>query len=99
MIEDEELKKITETEIKNLAINSYSCIKEKGKKINYITYIKEMKNKECNEAIKRIFPHIKLNEINNFINNIEEITTVRKEFYKNIIEQRYNIIEKKYKKL
>ena len=99
MIEDEELKKITETEIKNLAINSYSCIKEKGKKINYITYIKEMKNKECNEAIKRIFPHIKLNEINNFINNIEEITTVRKEFYKNIIEQRYNIIEKNNKKL
>ena len=39
MIEDEELEKITETEIKNLAINSYSCIKEKGKKINYITYI------------------------------------------------------------
>ena len=99
MIEDEELKKITETEIKNLAINSYSCIKEKGKKINYITYIKEMKNKECNEAIKRIFPHIKLNEIDNFINNIEEITTARKEFYRNIIEQRYNIIEKTYKKL
>ena len=99
MIEDEELEKITETEIKNLAINSYSCIKEKGKKINYITYIKEMKNKECNEAIKRIFPNIKINEIKNFINNIEEITTARKEFYKNIIEQRYNIIEKIYKKL
>lgn len=99
MIEDKELEKITETEIKNLAINSYSCIKEKGKKINYITYIKEMENKECNEAIKRIFPHIKLNKIDNFINNIEEITTARKEFYRNIIEQRYNIIEKTYKKL
>ena len=58
-----------------------------------------MKNKECNEAIKRIFPNIKINEIKNFINNIEEITTERKEFYKNIIEQRYNIIEKTYKKL
>lgn len=99
MIEDEELEKITETEIKNLAINSYSCIKEKGKKINYITYIKEMENKECNEAIKRIFPNIKINEIKNFINNIEEITTARKEFYKNIIEQRYNIIENVYEKL
>lgn len=99
MIEDEELEKITETEIKNLAINSYSCIKEKGKKINYITYIKEMKNKECNEAIKRIFPNIKINEIKNFIKNIEEITTARKEFYKNIIEQRYNIIENVYEKL
>ncbi len=99
IIEDKELEKITETEIKNLAINCYSCIKENGKKINYITYIKEMKNKKCNEAIKRVFPNIKINEINNFINNIEEITTERKKFYKNIINLRYNVIKNVYEKL
>ena len=55
MLEDEEIEKINETELKNLAINSYSCLKEKGKKINYITYMKQMKNKECNNAIKRRF--------------------------------------------
>jgi len=40
MIEDAELEKISETELKNLAINSYSCLKENGKKINYMTYIR-----------------------------------------------------------
>ena len=40
MLEDEELAKISKTELKNLAINCYSCLKENGKKINYMTYIK-----------------------------------------------------------
>lgn len=47
------LDKKIETELKNLAINCYSCLKEEGKKINYMAYIKQMKNKECNNAIKR----------------------------------------------
>ena len=38
MLEDTEMEKLNETELKNLAINCYSCIKENGKKINYITY-------------------------------------------------------------
>ena len=32
MLEDEEIEKINETELKNLAINCYSCLKENGKK-------------------------------------------------------------------
>ena len=32
MIEDEELSKLNDVELKNLAINCYSCIKENGKK-------------------------------------------------------------------
>lgn len=32
MLEDEEIQKINKTELKNLVINSYSCIKENGKK-------------------------------------------------------------------
>ena len=54
MLEDTELEKINDIELKNIAINCYSCIKENGKKINYMTYIKQMKNEECNYAIKRI---------------------------------------------
>ena len=30
-----------ETELKNLAMNCYSCLKENGKKIHYMTYIKQ----------------------------------------------------------
>ena len=96
MLEDEEMEKINETELKNLAINCYSCLKENGKKINYMTYIKQMKNEECNNAIKRLFANINIIEINKFIDNIECMSNVRKEFYKRIIEQRYDIIKNVY---
>ena len=85
MLEDEELKKMHETELKNLAINCYSCIKENGKKINYMSYIKQRKNSECNNAIKRIFSNIDINKIIEFIDKIETMSKVRKEFYKSII--------------
>ena len=67
MIEDKEMEKLNEAELKNLAINCYSCIKKNGKKINYISYIKSMKNEECNRAICRMFEKIDINEINTFI--------------------------------
>ena len=96
MLEDEEIKKISETELKNLAINCYSCLKENGKKINYMSYIKQMKNQECNNAIKRLFAEINMDEIKKFIDNIECISDIRKNFYKKIIKQRYDIIKGVY---
>ena len=99
ILEDKELENIDKTEIKNLAINCYSCLKEDNKKINYMTYIKEMNNEDCNSAIIRCFNNINIDEINNFINGIECISKVRKEFYKQIINIRYNIIKEVYNKL
>lgn len=99
MIEDDEIRKITETELKNLAINCYSCLKENGKKINYITFIKQMKNEECNNAIKRIFININMDEINKFIDTIECMSDLRKNFYKEIIAQRYEIIKVIYENI
>ena len=99
MLEDEEIKKINETELKNLAINCYSCLKENGKKINYMTYIKQMKNEECNNAIKRLFANINIDEIRKFIDDIECMSDIRKEFYKKIIEQRYEIIKGVYENI
>lgn len=99
MIEDEEIEKITNTEIKNLVINCYSCLKENGKKINYLSYIKEMKNNECNSAIKNIFTKINIDEIIDFINNINCMSYTRKEIYKEIIKGRYKIIKTVYEKL
>ena len=93
ILEDTEIEKFTETELKNLAINCYSCLRDNGKKINYMTYIKEMKNQECNNAIKRLFANIDIGKIENFIDNIECMTDIRKEFYKRIINQRYAIIK------
>ena len=96
MIEDSELEKISETELKNLAVNCYSCLKENGKKINYMSYIKQIKNQDCNNAIKRVYPSIDINKINDFINQIEKISNKRKEFYKNILKYRYEIITNIY---
>ena len=66
--------------------------------INY-EYIKNEKNKECNNAIKRVFEKININEINNFINSILCISNIRKMFYKKIINYRYEIIRDVYFKL
>lgn len=93
MLEDDAISKLTEVEIKNLAINCYSCIKENGKKINYMTYIKQSKNEECNKAICRVFDNIDIEKIKSSINEIEVMSDVRKEFYIKIIETRYNIIK------
>lgn len=99
MLEDEEIERISDIELKNLAINCYSCLKENGKKINYMSYIKQMQNIECNNAIKNIFNDIDINKIMMFIEDISCINETRKVFYKNIIKQRYDIIQKVYKKL
>ncbi len=99
MIEDEEIERLNDTELKNLAINCYSCLKENGKKINYMAYIKDMNNEDCNNAVKEIFPKININEINDFISGISYISEKRKAFYLNIIKQRYTIIKNVYKKI
>lgn len=99
MIEDEVIEKLSETEIKNLAINCYSCLKENGKKINYMTYIKQMKNEECNKSIVRNFDKINIEKINEFIDKIECMSEIRKEFYRKIIKMRYEIIKEVYSKL
>lgn len=99
MLEDSEIEKLTEVEVKNIVINCYSCLKENGKKINYMTYIKSMKNNECNEAIKRIFNNINIKEIDTFIDGISCMSSTRKSFYKTVIKMRYDIVKGVYSKL
>lgn len=96
MLEDKQIENLSESEIKNLAINCYSCIKEKGKKINYMTYIKNPENKDCRDAIYRVFKKINIKEIHNFIDEIECISNIRKEFYKKILKIRYEIMKSVY---
>lgn len=96
MLEDAKIESLSAADINNIVVNCYSCLKENGKKINYMSYLKQMKNEECNKAIERIFPRINIDEINNFINNIECISNTRKNFYMSIINKRYEIIKKIY---
>ena len=99
ILEDSEMQKISEAELKNLAINCYSCLKQDGKKINYMSYMNSIKNEECNHAIQRVFHKIDISSINDFIDKISCISTTRKEFYKQIISIRYEIIKGIYNKL
>ena len=99
MIGDEEIKKLSDVEIKNLAINCYSCIKENGKKINYMSFIKEHKNQDCNNAIRRIMPKVNMENINEFIDGIDCMQDIRKAFYKNIILIRYQILLDTFNKI
>ena len=99
LLEDTELENMNSAEIKNLAINCYSCIKLNEKKINYMSFMQKMENKECNDAIKRKFKKVNINEIHFFIDGIECISDIRKKFYKEIISYRYNNLKNIYEKL
>lgn len=65
-----------------------SILKINGQKINYFEYISSLENKDCNEALKRIGRKIDLDKINKIIDGIEEISDIRKEFYKTMLKLR-----------
>lgn len=62
-----------------------------------MSYIKQMKSEDCNNAVKRIFKNINIAKINSFIDEVENISNERKEFYKRIIKYRYDILQNVYK--
>ncbi len=97
MIDDFEIEKLNEVELKNISINIYSCIKENNKKINYMLYVKSKKNKDLNKALLRMFKKINISKINEFIDKIMCMSDTRKKFYKKIIYLRYQILENTYK--
>ena len=77
-----------------------SALKENDNKINYYDYITNLKNQDCNNALKRIVPIIDMNTINEIIDKTEYISDLRKEFYKRIVYERYNkILKFAYEKL
>ena len=79
--------------------NTSSAIKYNVYKIKYYDFITNLENKECTEALMRIYPRINVEKIYNIIDEIPCITNIRKEFYKTIIKYKYeNILQVAYKK-
>ncbi len=62
-----------------------------------MTYIRNRKNNECNQALERVFGSIKIDEINEFIDGINCMSHSRKEFYKYILNFRYEILKETQK--
>ena len=69
-----------------------SHIKVKNGKSSYFEVISSLQFEACNEALKRIVPRIDLERINRIIDEIEEISELRKQFYKTMLQQRYEKI-------
>ncbi len=99
MLDDNDIYKLSDSEIKNIAVNIYSAIKINDKRINCFSFISSTCNNECNDAVKRIFKNIDILKIEEFINNIEGMSLVRKKFYINLIEIRYEMIKDTYNKI
>ena len=69
-----------------------SAIKLNGRKINYYDFIHGGKNADCNSALLRMFPRIDLDQISAFIDRVDGISDLQKQFYKVYIRARYDRI-------
>ena len=69
-----------------------SAIKQNGKRINYLDFITSCENNDCCKALKRIKPRIKINEIYEIIDTVPMLAKVRKQFLKEVIKARNEII-------
>ena len=77
-----------------------SAILIDGKRANYHKVITSLEYKDCNKAIKRIVPKIQLDDINKLIDNVEELSPLKKEFLKKILKLRKELIlDAAFKKL
>lgn len=100
---DARIKEVLESEEEiNSRIYNFptSHVKINGIKSSYYEVINSLEFKECNEALLRIFPQIDLERINALIDLIENISDLRKEFYKTMYRERYEkILKPAYEKL
>jgi hypothetical protein len=69
-----------------------SAILVNGKRGNYYKMITSLEYDGCNKAIKKIVPRINLNEINNLIDGVEQLSNLQKEFLKKILRLRKKLI-------
>ncbi len=77
-----------------------SQIRLDGKKSSYFDVISSLRFAECNQALKRIYELYNQDKINFIIDKIDMICDEHKQFYKYIIQKRYEmIIKESYERL
>lgn len=69
-----------------------SAIKLDGRKINYYDFLNHAQDEECNVALRRIVPRINMDEIGKFINQIPGVSDLQKEFYRQYLNARYDLM-------
>ena len=65
---------------------------DNGEKVNYREYINFLQTKDCTAALLRVYPTIDMKKINHFIDSIEDISNIRKTFYKSMLQTRFDLI-------
>lgn len=71
-----------------------SALKMDGKKILYYDFLTSVSDRECLQAILRIYPRIDMKQIQAFVENIDCIDDLQKEFYSTMLSERCNLILK-----
>ena len=69
-----------------------SAIRLRGRKINYYDFLNSGDNEDCNDALLRIVPRIDMEKIAQFIDRVEGITELQKQFYQRYLASRYDLI-------
>lgn len=65
---------------------------DNNKKISYKAYVGSFVNSDCTDALKRVFPRIQMNKIDEIIDTVDGMSDIRKKFYKVMLRERYNQI-------
>lgn len=69
-----------------------SAIRLRGRKINYYDFLNSGENEDCNDALLRIVPRIDMEKIARFIDRVEGIMELQKQFYQRYLSSRYDLI-------
>ena len=73
-----------------------SAVKENGEYISCFDYIKSMRNADCTQALKRIYPRIDIKAIHGIVDGTPYISVQRKVFIKAVLETSYNELKHAY---
>ena len=69
-----------------------SALTRNGKRINYFNFISSLESEECNSALERMAPHIRMDEISEIIDATPYISDLQKRFYKEMLSARMDLI-------
>lgn len=85
---------LNDKEALNLRIYRFptSAIKLHGNKINYYDFLSRAEYEDCAQAVKRIYERINMDDIRAFIDDVPYISDLQKEFYKEYISSRLDLI-------
>ena len=66
-----------------------SAVKKQGRKIHYYDFLTEGQYEDCNEALLRIVPRIRMDMIRDFLEDVPYLSNLQRTFYQSYIQARW----------